>query len=150
MVGCENQTYYIHLKSSSLGSPQLTSLSPHEKAEVNIIQKMSKLWFSYEKHQNSQFIFRKDKIIIICNFLSTSTVFIIYHNIELFAVLGSSWHFFIVMALFDHHNILTEHFTINHHTFTIIQGVFFNWSYPKNHKFFSVRKMFRTFKLVPP
>ena len=37
MVGCENQTYYIHLKSSSLGSPQLTSLSPHEKAEVNII-----------------------------------------------------------------------------------------------------------------
>ena len=30
-----------------------------------------------------------------------------------------------------------------------IQGVFFNWSYPKNYKFFSVSKMFRTFKLVP-
>ena len=37
MVGCENQTYYIHLKPSSLRSPQLTSLSSHEKAEVNII-----------------------------------------------------------------------------------------------------------------
>ena len=34
--------------------------------------------------------------------------------------------------------------------FVIIQGVFFNWSYPKNYKFFSVSKMFRTFKLVPP
>ena len=31
-----------------------------------------------------------------------------------------------------------------------IQGVFFNWYPPKNHKFFSVSKMFRTFKLVPP
>ena len=31
-----------------------------------------------------------------------------------------------------------------------LQGVFFNWSYPKNYKFFSVSKMFRTFKLVPP
>ena len=33
---------------------------------------------------------------------------------------------------------------------TNIQGVSFNWSYPKNHKFFSVSKMSRTFKLVPP
>ena len=32
----------------------------------------------------------------------------------------------------------------------IVQGVFFNWSNPKNFKFFSVSKMFRTFKLVPP
>ena len=34
--------------------------------------------------------------------------------------------------------------------FLDVQGVFFNWSYPKNYKFFSVSKMFRTFKLVPP
>ena len=31
-----------------------------------------------------------------------------------------------------------------------VQGVFFNWSYPENYKFFSVSKMLRTFKLVPP
>ena len=33
---------------------------------------------------------------------------------------------------------------------TILQGVFFNWYPPKNHKFFSVSKMFPTFELVPP
>ena len=32
----------------------------------------------------------------------------------------------------------------------ILQGVFFNWSSPKNHKFFSVSKMFQNFELGPP
>ena len=32
----------------------------------------------------------------------------------------------------------------------ILQGGFFNWDPPKNHKFFSVSEMFPTFELVPP
>ena len=31
-----------------------------------------------------------------------------------------------------------------------LQGVSFNWSYPKNYKFFSVSEMLPTFELVPP
>ena len=55
-------------------------------------------WASYgfEKHQILQFTFRKDKIITYCNLLTPPQ---------------SVWLFLI---------IITEHLTINHHTFTII------------------------------
>ena len=40
----------------------------------------------------------------------------------------------------DHNELLSNY----------VQGVSFNWYPPKNHKFFSVSKMFPTFELVPP
>ena len=44
-------------------------------------------------------------------------------------------------------SLIIELYRLNQNTHT---GCFFNWSSPKNHKFFSVSKMFPTFELVPP
>ena len=82
-----------------------SSLSSHEKVEVNFIKKVSE-WFWYEKHHNSQFIFSKDKIIIYCNLLTDHEHTYCYHNLDIFALLGSLWHFlplrlFLIIIVFS-------------------------------------------------